>query len=667
MDWRSTTAIAAILAACVATPALAAAPPPPAAAFGRLPAVQTAVVSPNGSHLAVLAIDKDQRAVSIIGVDDASIVTLSLADQDAEDVHWAGDDQVVVESVFLSHPRWAQPEVKYHFERAVVVDRKGRVTGRVMSNVEASIYATQLPIIGYVDGPKPQIIVEGADYSPAAMMGPMSTISSLKRKVGDITPALFRVDAVTGNGKLVDRSDGTVDTWHIDLAGEPRVMEGRDPDTHAYRVQARGKSQGPWSTVYLSGRYGDPLAFLGYSDPEDAIYYEVRTDAGLRVERRTLADGKTALVGALATRSAPQMLWDPWRMSPVAIVHTEDRDSYEWLDPEIGDLHASVSRTFKDKQVSLVTWSKDRGKVIVRVEAADAPPVWYLYDKALKSVSPIGEAYPELKGVALGSRVWIDYKAADGVTIPAYVTYPPGVTAQAASKLPLIVMPHHGPGLRDEPGFDWWAQFLATRGYVVLQPQFRGSGGFGSAFQHLGDKQWAGKMQTDLLDGITALAAKGQVDPARVCIVGWSHGGYAALEGAVTHADAYRCAVSVNGLSDLQMLMVETVSRYGRDGEGDWHVMLGDPSDSRGFLADSSPAHHAAGAGGPILLIGGRDDTVVPFEQTLRMKRALEAAGKPVELVAFKDDDHYLRSGADRTAMLEALERFLATNLPVGR
>ena len=331
---------------------------------------------------------------------------------------------------------------------------------------------------------------------------------------------------------------------------------------------------------------------------------------------------------------------------------------YEWLDPEIGDVQAAMSKTFKGQLVTLENWSADRNRFIVRVEGS-APPVWYLFEKAQHAVSPLGESYPALKDAPTATREWITYKASDGLEIPAYVTYPPGVTEANASKRPLIVMPHGGPEARDDPGFDYWSQFVASRGYVVIQPQFRGSAGFGLEFMHAGYREWGGKMQTDLLDGISALAAKGQIDPSRVCIVGWSYGGYAALEGITTHPEAYKCAVSVAGISDLQMLFKDDIQRGGRsDVVEDYHNMLGDPAANREQLDAYSPIHHVDGVRGPVLLVHGQDDQTVLFEQSTHMQKAMQDAGKQVELVSFKGDDHQLHTTADRVAMLEALDKF---------
>jgi dipeptidyl aminopeptidase/acylaminoacyl peptidase len=256
------------------------------------------------------------------------------------------------------------------------------------------------------------------------------------------------------------------------------------------------------------------------------------------------------------------------------------------------------------------------------------------------------------------------YKARDGLEIPAYVTLPPGATT--AAKLPLIVLPHGGPTARDTYDFDFLVQFLATRGYAVLQPQFRGSWGFGDAFENAGDGEWGGKMQTDLLDGITALAASGEIDASRVCIVGASFGGYSALAGATLYPQAYKCAASIAGISDLGVLLNEKARVYGRDSGAMDELRENLGAQSSAKLEAASPLRHAAAAARtPILLIHGDQDTIVPIEQSELMDEKLKALNIPHEFVVLQAENHYLTKSATRTQTLEALERFLAKNLPV--
>jgi dipeptidyl aminopeptidase/acylaminoacyl peptidase len=220
---------------------------------------------------------------------------------------------------------------------------------------------------------------------------------------------------------------------------------------------------------------------------------------------------------------------------------------------------------------------------------------------------------------------------------------------------------------QDMPGFDWWAQAMASRGYAVLQPQFRGSDGLGWKHATAGFGEWGRKMQTDLSDGVRYLAAQGTIDPKRVCIIGASYGGYAALAGPTLDRGVYRCAVSVAGVSDPESML--NWERH-RESSSDnatmrfWTRFMGVKSYDDPKLRDISPLRHAADADVPILLIHGSDDTVVPISQSEDMESALRDAGKPVKFVRLKSEDHWLSRAETREKMLQAAIAFLETNNP---
>jgi dipeptidyl aminopeptidase/acylaminoacyl peptidase len=272
----------------------------------------------------------------------------------------------------------------------------------------------------------------------------------------------------------------------------------------------------------------------------------------------------------------------------------------------------------------------------------------------------VGDEYPALADAPLGEVRSLSYKARDGTSIPAYLTLPPGA---AQKNLPLVVLPHGGPEARDEYEFQWWPQFLATRGYAVLQPQFRGSTGYGDAFRRAGYGQWGGLMQDDVTDGVKAMIEQGIADPKRVCIVGASYGGYAALAGAAFTPDLYRCAVSVSGVSDLPAMLGTERTQSGDESNSVayWKESIGSPYDKN--VIERSPARAAQQVRIPILLIHGLDDTVVPIAQSETMARELDKAGKPYSFVKLTGEDHWMSRAETRLEIMKEIEKFLGSNL----
>jgi dipeptidyl aminopeptidase/acylaminoacyl peptidase len=312
----------------------------------------------------------------------------------------------------------------------------------------------------------------------------------------------------------------------------------------------------------------------------------------------------------------------------------------------------------------MVSWSEDRSRVIVGTSGPDRVPSFYLYDVKAAKVSQIASASTDLDRSKLARRVPYSYAARDGVQIPSFLTRPLG----AEGPTPLVVLPHGGPAAQEIAGYDWLAHFLASRGYAVLQPNFRGSDGFGKAWEEAGHGEWGvGVMQHDLTDGVAALVAAGVADPERVCIVGASYGGYAALAGAAFTPELYRCAAAIAGVADLRVMLS---FERGRAGFASptlvyWRQAMGvDESGSANEKLDAaSPAKHVDKVSAPVLLIHGRDDTVVPIAQSRLMQTALEGAGKSVQLVELDGEDHWLSRAPTRLAMLQALDGFLKEHL----
>jgi dipeptidyl aminopeptidase/acylaminoacyl peptidase len=280
--------------------------------------------------------------------------------------------------------------------------------------------------------------------------------------------------------------------------------------------------------------------------------------------------------------------------------------------------------------------------------------------KNTASLEPLGGIRPDIPSSALAPVTPISYRTRDGLTIHGYVTLPPGRSMSDKTPIPFVVLPHGGPSTRDVLGFDYLAQMIASRGYGVLQPNYRGSRGYGGDFEKAGFAQWGLKMQDDVTDGTQWLIDRKLADPGRICIVGWSYGGYTALMGAIKTPKLYRCAASMAGVTDLR----RRLDRANQSRFADINLPRFDSDPA--IIEANSPVLHADRIQIPIFLAHGRRDFTVSVADSEAMEDALRRLGKPVETLYFDDDDHYLFREEDRIAFLKALEGFLAANLGPG-
>jgi dipeptidyl aminopeptidase/acylaminoacyl peptidase len=341
----------------------------------------------------------------------------------------------------------------------------------------------------------------------------------------------------------------------------------------------------------------------------------------------------------------------------LGVVYETDRPAFVPVDPKVRGLLNALKGALGDSFVTIADSRSDENVFLVHTFSDVDPGTYYLLDASKASLKLIGRAYPDLDPKTLPRMQSISFPATDGTTIPGYLTLP---TGRHAEHLPLIVMPHGGPGARDHWEFDPLRLFLASRGYAVLQVNFRGSSGFGSKWMMDAHQDWGGLSYSDITDGARWAVHQGIADPAHMCIVGWSYGGYAALLGAVRNSDLYRCVVSIAGVSDLSLL--ESQASNFVNGA----IVREQIGTLRQKLKDDSPQRHADSVNMPVLLIHGDMDAQSNVEQSVAMDRELAHAHKKHELVVIKDGWHALSLEAERTKLLTTIERFLAENLGPG-
>jgi len=485
----------------------------------------------------------------------------------------------------------------------------------------------------------------------------MATLDIDYRWESQTPPAysLFEVDTVSGKGRLVQRGTPFTTEWVADQAGR-RVARKEEVASSQGEFVVQVFSESTWRDIF-HGKGSDRFNLVGFSaDGTDVVAVGVIGEGRRKLWRLPSDGSQPTLLFEDPDSDVEYAVVDQVTGAPCgaslggAVPHARflDRASQARAD--------MLDRSFPGQLVGEYDTSEARKRVLVRASGGTKPPVWYVVDFVTHKADIVGEEYPALGSASLGERTVISYKARDGQAIPAYLTLPPKAARQ---HLPLVVLVHGGPESRDFPGFDWWSQFLATRGYAVLQPQFRGSTGFGESFRKAGYRQWGGLMQDDISDGVADLVTQGIADPQRVCIVGGDYGGYAALAGAAFTPTLYRCAVSVNGVSDIPEMLAYRENRYASVAYLQEHV--GSPFDP--VLKQRSPVHAAERINAPVLLLHASNDTVVPFYQSTGMAHALSGAHKSVQLVTLPGDDHWLLRSETRSRMLREVEKFLAAHL----
>lgn len=336
--------------------------------------------------------------------------------------------------------------------------------------------------------------------------------------------------------------------------------------------------------------------------------------------------------------------------------YIDDKYKSVWLDPEIADLQTKIDQSVPGQSAKIISFSSNKMRMIVFIGGADRAGAFYLFDRSAGTMYPIGAMNKSMGNKAMHPVKTVRIKARDGLVIPTVMTQPKG---SEPKNLPVIIMPHGGPADRVSEKWDWWAQFLADRGYLVLQPNFRGSAGFGTKHERAGEGEWGLKMQDDLNDTLAWAAAAGLADPNRACMVGGEYGGYAALRAAQRDGKLYRCAVSFAGVGNLSALTRRygASSFYGKTFKRELKKSAPD-------FDSVSPLKHVEEFSSPVLLVHGKKDLRVPYEQSSRIYSALKSAGKSVEMVTQPLGDHHFTRQEDRLTFLQALEAFLIKHNP---
>lgn len=615
-------------------------------AYGRLPAITDVEISSDGANLAYIAHDGGTSRVIIQPLNGGEVQSVDFGKVKMRGVMWADPIHVVaevsrtqaIEYVTYVGEQFQATSINIKTGASVQIPKRSYET---INNVLSSD-----PIGGVVDG-KPTVFTQFYAGEEA---------KSIQAGRYD----LYRVDLDTGVAAMVQMGDTETGEFLFKTDGTVIARTTYHRENARWAMQLR--KDGKWVDAYVTTAPIDGPAMRGLSLDEKAVVMTLRDEktGEYRFANVSIADGK---LGDFYGPDQPFRIVTDNANHVIGTVTDAGYRQYHFDEPRLAAAWAMITGVFPGRQMTLQSHTPDYTKIVAYVEGTGEPGGYYLLDLIAKKLSKIGSAYPALTATDVAEVRAIKYAASDGLMIEGYLTLPQG---KAAKNLPLIVLPHGGPQGRDEAGFDWWAQALASRGYAVLQPNFRGSTGRGQTFLRAADGEWGGKMQTDLSDGVRFLAKQGIIDPKRVCITGASYGGYAALAGITMDKGVYRCAVSVAGIGDVRQMINFEILRYREESPMVRYDKryFGVTSANDPKLDQRSPERHAAEADGPVLLIHGKEDTVVQYEQSTGMRRALEKAGKPVEFVDLRGEDHWLSREATRQQMLAATVTFLEKNNP---
>ena len=612
--------------------------PPPVSRYAQLPFLADAQLSPDGLRIAgrIQAAGEEHIGVWTIA-DGPGQQPFMVKVSGAEAFIWAGDNRLLINQLRLT----------------IRADGSAIYLGPQRRVIKLDLASRSLSLLGEAEGVFDEVIF----LDPHARYVLLASQASITD-----TPGVVHVDLTTNASTRVERPRRGVWSWYADSNGIVRV--GVDYDDNRTRIFYRDDAGQPLRRIETRRNLADQsvidqVRFI--SDTSRGIIvtnaatgrfgvyeYDFATDArGTALFEHPEADVTEAIYGPDGAVEG--------------VRYEDDRPRIRWLNAQLAELQATVDRTFPNKTNVIVNRSRDGNRALIWSAAADDPGTYYVFDRAARRMEAFASPYDMLADMPHAPVRSISYRSRDGLTIRGYLTLPSGRPERG---LPLVVLPHGGPFLRDSWIFDPEVQFLASRGYAVLQANFRGSTGYGRDFVARGFGQLGGGMIDDLEDGIDWLVGQAIVDSGRVCIMGSSYGGYAASWAAIRSPQRYRCAMSWAGPSDLRTMLRHTARGFAarRYFRAYRQQIEGEPEADLNAI---SPARQAARLRVPLLIGHGRNDQVVPVEQSERLVAALTRARiANVESVFYPKSAHAFTEVSEREDFLTRVEAFLARHNP---
>lgn len=622
-------------------------------------------VSPSGRYLAIAVRQADKEVAVVQDLDTGQTTIPTSIDRNSagagffariSHVYWKSDDRLLF-------------RIQVRPKSGTKIDERSRGVLTKLGDRLFAIDRDGTKLVRLLTETNSYFVLDGTlDLGTIGSLLPKDPENILMFVRGFLGPSLIRVNVFDGVGTVLEIPEKDLVGWWLDVDGNAVVRVERSLGIYRY---LRKQPDGTWKKFYevpVREMRGRPdYEPVGASNQPGKYYVLARPPGRERTGvylydltqekfgEPLIEDPTYDIESAHATRDGTGLVYH------CVIV---DVRVCNLADPQANAALDTVRKSFASgTNVFVADFSRDNGTLLLAVDGPSVAPAYYYYRRGAQQPELIGYIRDAVAERSTPLAQAIHWQSRDGRELSGYLSKPAGTAND--KRLPLIVMPHGGPEKRDQLAFDPWVQFLTARGYAVFQPNFRGSEGFGRAFAESGYGQWGRAMQDDVTDGVAALVQRELADPARICIIGASYGGYAALAGAALTPDLYKCAVSIAGVSDLASFVKWYRFQHGPDSAGTayWMRAIGDPVTDLQKLRAVSPQRLAGAIKADVLLIHGTRDDIVPFSQSVAMKRALDNSRRRITLLELEDEGHSYWSDENEIRVLEAIDAFLAKNL----
>ncbi len=616
----------------------------PVESFSRLPQFQKTKISPDGKHVAFIENISATGQSVLSSFDLEKGVKRPLVNSDNESIKinwykWANNKTLLISGIFA--------------------DFRGRV-----KTTETRLFAVE---------------ADGSDKNTRVLIKPRAGslggehLSQFQDNVVDLLPddndhilvaidldkpnqpSVYKLNIYSNKKSRIFKGKRMIRSFMTDQQSRLRLAKSVSYKTGVTKILVRAKEGSNWETLFEYNALEEPgITPLGFALDHDTLYYNEYYNDKKAIFKIGLKDKLKELVFSDPDYDVNgSLIYSRKTRDVIGINHSNSSNGRIYWDKDREKLQKGLDQLLPDTSNYLVHFSQDQNRYILYTENDFTPGKYYFGDRKNQQLAQLFEQYPELVPSVLTKHKLVTYTARDGTLIEGYLTLPKGLKAP----IPTILHPHGGPGARDHSGFDYWTSFFTNRGYAVFRPNFRGSSGYGYEFAKSQMKSWGMEMQDDLTDATQWLIDEKIADPEKICVVGASYGGYAALMATVKTPELFKCAVSFAGVSNLKKLVVKS-RRY--LGSKFVKNQIGDDYDD---LEARSPYYSVEKITAPILVIHGEQDRVVDVEQSKIMVDELQDQNKQVEYIELENGDHYLSIQRNRHLAFNAIDKFLRKHL----